>query len=473
MQEDLLTCPICFEVYEEPVLLGQCGHTYCARCVRAIPRPLRCPTCRSPFSENTVLPNFALRALLRERGGAGASASPAGSGPPPSAGGAAAAAAGSWEGEQRTLCRTRSSAGSTMDSLRQQGVPAGLAKLLIDEDAEIALRIFLLDNSGSTAHPDGCIMEERPDGSVIKRHTTRWEEVKQLSLAQASWNVKMGTPCEFVLLNPAAKGDGLEAGIDFVRVDPEAREGHQAQLDALAKMLHGTSPRGTTPLTDRLKKIYNRISPEARDLARLGQKIVLVTVTDGLPTSGYHHLSGPEQQRDLANQLRRLSQDLPVHLVVRLCTDEDDVVNFYNSIDEEVELQLEVIDDLESEAKELYKCCNRWLVYSPLVHRIREGGTFMKLFDLLDERALTPMEICLFCNVLLRQNPDDPPLPTEPKEFVKAVAEKVHSLPKVYNPLRGCMSPPVLPDEVEYAVFPTKFRRMCGGSNLDIDCCLQ
>jgi len=199
---------------------------------------------------------------------------------------------------------------------------------------------------------------------------------------------------------------------------------------------------------------------------------VLVIVTDGLPTSGYHHLSGEQAQRELANELRRIGNDLPVHLVVRLCTDEDAVVDFYNSIDEEVELQLEVIDDMQSEAKEIYKSHNRWLVYSPLVHKIREGGTFLKLFDLLDERALTPMEICLFCQYLLRRSPDEPPLPSEPHAFCQAVKQRALELPRVYDALRGCMSPPVLSDEVEYAVLPGKLKRICGG-DLNIDCSVQ
>merc|ERR1712151_735711 len=118
-------------------------------------------------------------------------------------------------------------------------------------------------------------------------------------------------------------------------------------------MLQGTTPRGTTPLTERLKKIHRRIAPQAMDLARKGQKVVLVIATDGLPTgSGYTRPAGPEQQRLMVAELRRISAELPMHLVVRLCTN---------------------VDDVEGEAREIYNNGNRWLVYSPLIHRIREG----------------------------------------------------------------------------------------------------
>lgn len=459
---DLLACPICFEIFRDPVLLGDCGHSYCAQCVRALQSPLRCPTCRQPFTSRAVLPNFALRALLRERDEGG-----------PSDGNAVAAAVGIPSGVpaessssgflRRTLTRDVSDSGISVETLMSLGVPAGLAGLLRDENAAIASRIFLLDNSGSTSHPDGCVIEEHPDGSATRLPSTRWDEIKHMAISQAKWNLQLGTPCEFVLLNPAAQSDGLEEGLDFVRVDSKDKGG-EAHVGALQRMLLATSPRGTTPLTERLRKIHRHIAPQALELARNGQKIVLVIVTDGLPTgTGYSQSASPEQQRLMVTELRRMASELPMHLVVRLCTDDDPVVDYYNSIDEEVELQLEVIDDLEGEAKEIYNNGNRWLVYSPLLHRIREGGTFMKVLDLVDERVLTPMEICLLCQLLLRQEPDERPLPSDPHEFCRSVRERLPSLPLVYDPRRKRMSPPVLIEEIEWVVLPDRMKRVCGG----------
>merc|ERR1711988_594224 len=112
-----------------------------------------------------------------------------------------------------------------------------------------------------------------------------------------------------------------------------------------------------------------------------GLRTVLVIATDGLPTSqGYAPTD--TAKAEVVQVMRQLSVDLPVFLVIRLCTDEDDVVAFYNRIDEEEELLLEVIDDLESEAQEICDKGNDWLTYSPMIHMIREGGTFVKLFDL-------------------------------------------------------------------------------------------
>merc|ERR1711988_1411510 len=147
-----------------------------------------------------------------------------------------------------------------------------------------------------------------------------------------------------------------------------------------------------------------------------GLRTVLVIATDGLPTSqGYTPTDAAKTE--VVQELRQLSNELPVFLVIRLCTDEDSVVEYYNRIDEEEELPLEVIDDLESEATEIRDKGNDWLTYSPMIHMIREGGTFLKLLDLLDERKLNALEVRLLAGHLL-QLADHPPLPlSDIKEF--------------------------------------------------------
>jgi len=57
----------------------------------------------------------------------------------------------------------------------------------------------------------------------------------------------------------------------------------------------------------------------------------------------------------MVHELRKLCTELPLFVVIRLCTSEEDVVDFYNGLDEEVEFPLDVLDDLESEALEINK----------------------------------------------------------------------------------------------------------------------
>ena len=48
---------------------------------------------------------------------------------------------------------------------------------------------------------------------------------------------------------------------------------------------------------------------------------------------------------DVIEALRPLTL-LPVWVVIRLCTNEVNIVNFWNNIDKQIELDMDVIDDL-------------------------------------------------------------------------------------------------------------------------------
>ena len=69
-------------------------------------------------------------------------------------------------------------------------------------------------------------------------------------------------------------------------------------------------------------------------------------------------------------------------MVIRLCTNEKKVTEFYNQIDEVLEFNLEVLDDYLDEAKEVHRH-NKWLNYALPMHRCRELGYHDRLFDLL------------------------------------------------------------------------------------------
>jgi len=262
-----------------------------------------------------------------------------------------------------------------------------------------------------------------------------------MALQQAHCQVATGTPCEFVLLNPmtGASGGGLQEGIDLCSIDP-SRGDAEAQLAGLNRMLSNVRPTGVTPLAQRVRQMNQRISTVHGNLARQGLRTVLVIATDGLPTSAGTQ-PGEFAKAEFVQVLRQLSVDLPVFIVIRLCTDDDASVAYYNRIDEEEELPLEVLDDLESEAQEVRGQGNDWLTYSPMIHMIREGGTFMKLFDLLDERKLNVLEARLLAGHLL-QLEDQPPLPlSDAKKFSRMADERVRRMAKVYNPLQRRMAP--------------------------------
>mmetsp|Transcript_68175 Transcript_68175/g.134640 ORF Transcript_68175/g.134640 Transcript_68175/m.134640 type:complete len:265 (+) Transcript_68175:148-942(+) len=66
---DTLKCPVCFEVFDDPVFCGgrPCQHIFCRQCLeKALERGSQCPTCRAEISDEDVHPHQAINSLLDE-----------------------------------------------------------------------------------------------------------------------------------------------------------------------------------------------------------------------------------------------------------------------------------------------------------------------------------------------------------------------------------------------------------------------
>lgn len=321
----------------------------------------------------------------------------------------------------------------------ETGINYGLAEALAKEDAEIGLRLFLLDNSGSTAQGDGHVLQSLGGSGYCESiPATRWEEVCSLAIDQATWNASLGVRCEFLLLN-SPDPDNPEEGRDFSVVDP--RMGHVAdQVRRLYMLLEKNGPKGVTPITPRLQSLQRRLLHGSS--IPVGARVYLCIVTDGLPTSTKSGNSSHGDRVALVEQLRQFIASLNACVVVRLCSDDDDVIDFYNSVDEEMELAVDILDDIQGEGQEVFKAGNGWFAYTPLIHRIREGGTTNKLFDLIDERPLNTVEIAKFLEILLRHR-GDPPFPRSPDALLDVVRSYMPKLKPVFDGRLCKMADPV------------------------------
>lgn len=62
-----LLCPICQDVYVDPVITSKCHHSFCAECIRkSLSFELQCPLCRGRLAEAELHPNLALHGLVGE-----------------------------------------------------------------------------------------------------------------------------------------------------------------------------------------------------------------------------------------------------------------------------------------------------------------------------------------------------------------------------------------------------------------------
>lgn len=264
---------------------------------------------------------------------------------------------------------------------------------------------------------------------------TRWEELQDAVVYHAQISAILHSPSIFTLLNdPGEKAGSQQFSVAMHKHSNVDNEVRQART-----LMQRTKPTGVTPLTPHIYKIQQTVQRIAPRLRREGKRIAVILATDGLPTDAEGY-DGEEVREEFVHALRAL-EGLPLWLVIRLCTDEAEVTEFYNDLDAKLELSLEVLDDFLGEAKEVHSK-NKWLNYALPIHRSRELGYQDRLFDLLDERPLTKGELRDFCSLLFGTDVEVIPDPvTDWKGFIRYVEASLSCEQEHWDPIKKKVAP--------------------------------
>ena len=242
---------------------------------------------------------------------------------------------------ERPAAFNRAKTEASLHALTHKGYPIGLVTALRGSLEAFPLRIWIVDNSGSMASSDGCRFVKRPGTASYKKvATTRWAELGDVVTGIGELTTALGVRTDFHLLNPPPAFSHTAS--QFLSLGPSDAAGTSAPppagksetLDELKRVM-STSPTGSTPLDASVQRICDMVEPKAEKLRAHGQKVVVVIATDGLPNDRTRFISA----------MQRL-QALPVWTVVRLCTDDDSVTEYYSNLDKDLEAPLEVLDDL-------------------------------------------------------------------------------------------------------------------------------
>jgi Mg-chelatase subunit ChlD len=282
---------------------------------------------------------------------------------------------------------------AVMRVLAEQGYTHGLAQALATNKRAFALAVWIVDNSGSMQTRDGHRIVEGSSGAFKFVECSRWAEMQQTVEYHAQMAALMCAPTTFRLLNDP----GCIAGPQIFSIANGSGSTADQDLEVALKTMRNALPTGVTPLTQHVQAIREHIIALQSQLHQNGTKVAIVLATDGLPTDAQGYSNSVVKQ-EFVDTLRSL-EGLPVWIVVRLCTDEDAIVEYWNALDAQLELSLEVLDDFVSEAAEVHKE-NPWLNYGLPLHRMREMGFHHSLFDLLDERKLSRDEVRGFMSIL-------------------------------------------------------------------------
>jgi len=335
--------------------------------------------------------------------------------------------------------------GDQLEFLSEEGFPKGLSSTLSEACSIFALRIWVVDNSGSMSNNDGKrLVHEEKYNSVMSIRCTRWSELQETVTYHAKLAAAMKAPTIFRLLNDP----GYAAGPQMFSIAERGEGMIDHDLQIAVTTIDNARPTGATPLIKHINEIREQIEIMAPTLESQGRKVAIILATDGLPTNPIGMSPGNERENFTAAM--KSLEGLPVWVVIRLCTDSEHIVNYYNDLDRQLELSIEVLDNYTDEALEMYRP-NPWLNYTLQLHRMREMGLQKRFFDFLDERPLTLSELNEFCIMLFGEEKfAGVPSPEQNlKEFVKAIEILAKGEPNQWHPVKRTMKSLVSADKMK------------------------
>lgn len=169
-----------------------------------------------------------------------------------------------------------------------------LIRYLYDTNKGTA-RVYLIDNSRSMVSGAGHVIVNQRSTAV-----TAWMEAKAMIKFHAEFNAQLGCPALFGLLNPlGAKPVEVRSMRDTFGVHA----------------MMARDPHGGTPLTERLEEMKPMITGLLKEVRR----VVVVIVTDGEPDGDVEAF---------VKAIKSITALGHIDVVVRLCTDDDDVVGW-------------------------------------------------------------------------------------------------------------------------------------------------
>jgi hypothetical protein len=179
----------------------------------------------------------------------------------------------------------------------------------------------------------------------------RWDEISESvriisSLASAA---KIQTEIRF--LNGA---DPVTVGLSNDR--------DEGLATVIAQLL--IQPSGQTPICRQLNAVIDQLLSVADELRVLNKIASLIIMTDGESTDGC-----------IIDALKPLV-GLPVQIIIRMCTDEIEITEYWHHINAQLDLEILVLDDLATEGAIIRKT-NPWLTYGEPLHIAREFGIMM------------------------------------------------------------------------------------------------
>ena len=183
--------------------------------------------------------------------------------------------------------------------------PMGFANVIVKSKDFVAMRFVIVDNSRSMLNEDGKkVIEDEDEGDYRVRDCSRWEEVTAAVKAIAAIADAAETPTEIRLLN---KSQPITVG--------QRRDGGESLQKAME--LLETQPSGQTPICKQVQGVIDTVQSMAVRLRSMNKVALLIIITDGESSDG-----------NVVEMLKPY-EDLPLKIIIRMCTNERDVSDYW------------------------------------------------------------------------------------------------------------------------------------------------
>ena len=242
-----------------------------------------------------------------------------------------------------------------------------------------SFRFVVVDSSRSMGKHDAMRPVFDSRRGTRYEECTRYEEACATVSTIARISSISGTPAEFRFLhhNRPPSQPQLSFTVGKTKNDTASLG---ACMEAL--VVQPSGPRNICRMVEQVVEQVRWIE----DILRItNKKALLIIVTDGEPADG-----------NIIDALKPL-QELPVDVIVRLCTEEKSVVSYWRNLRRAVDVDITVLSGMLSEATRI-GAANKWLTYGQHLQAVRELGIFT---EPLLSRTLTRSECSQMCQLLL------------------------------------------------------------------------
>jgi len=218
--------------------------------------------------------------------------------------------------------------------LQSQGYPSGMARALHAQKQFFPVSFWILDNGSAMLVADAHLLRGQYQDV---QGATRWEELRDCVAYHADLSARFGFPTRYALLNQPSSSTNMTLPQYFSIHQSAGNLAHEQQV--LRQVMTTAVPAGPTPLTAQLRILREHLVSLAPQLRARNQRAPIVICTQGLPTtSNDNQPAVPE----FIQTLQSLEQ-LPVSIVLRICSDDEKAFEFYNGLDAHIQLPMDVL----------------------------------------------------------------------------------------------------------------------------------